>query len=235
MQLSIVSPVYNKAPYIGEMIKSILGQKHEIDWELILVDDGSTDSSAQVCRYYASQDHRISYYYKKHSGIADTRNYGNQKAKYDLISVCDADDIWLDNRFKVIDDYFSKNDVDMFYTAIYQGTTLGNPFELWKAQPITKEKLQQGEQGFVHGTSVYKRDKILKTPYRKEQVINDDFALAIDWLKARYKMGYSNEPTVIYRVLPSSISKKYFKKIRIQCKKLGKELYEYKKSVSLHQ
>lgn len=222
LSLSIVIPVFNKAPYIADLVRSIQNQK-SMEWEIIFVDDGSTDSSETICRYYAQNDPRIRYYKKDHSGIAKTRNYGNQRAKYDLISVADADDIWLPNRLEIIAKHFKKHpDTELFYTGIYEGSNAGTPVNYWEPKKVTAEELKKGNQGFVHGTSVYQKKVILETPYRPEMFYNDDFTLAIDFLKKGYKMRFDKEATVIYRVLPTSISRMYFKKIRRQSLKIAK-------------
>lgn len=72
-ELSIIVPVYNTAQYLPQCIESILKQSFK-NWELILIDDGSTDGSAEVCDKWAQKDTRIKVIHKVNSGQADCRN-----------------------------------------------------------------------------------------------------------------------------------------------------------------
>jgi len=89
--ISIIVPVYNSELWIEKCIKSILNQTFK-DFELILVDDGSKDSSLKVIQFYASIDKRVVFFHKENTGVSDTRNYGVLKAKGKWITFVDSDD-----------------------------------------------------------------------------------------------------------------------------------------------
>ena len=88
-KVSIIMPVYNKEKYVEKAIKSVLNQT-EKDWELIVIDDGSTDSSADICDSFS--DPRIKVYHVNNAGVSSARNRGISKAKGDYITFCDGDD-----------------------------------------------------------------------------------------------------------------------------------------------
>lgn len=90
-EFSVIVPVYNVEKYIGRCIKSILEQKFA-DFELILVDDGSTDTSGQICDQYALQDKRIYVLHQENGGVSSARNAGLQRAQGEFISFLDSDD-----------------------------------------------------------------------------------------------------------------------------------------------
>lgn len=90
--VSIIIPIYNSELYLNETINSILNQTYEV-FELLLINDGSTDKSEQICLEFQKQDNRISYYYKDNSGVSATRNYGISLAKGEYICFVDADDL----------------------------------------------------------------------------------------------------------------------------------------------
>ncbi len=92
--ISIVVPVYNVQHYLAETINSVLQQTYS-NWELILVDDGSTDQSAKIGQEFALKDDRISYYYKPNGGQASARNVGIKKSNGEWVSFLDADDLIL--------------------------------------------------------------------------------------------------------------------------------------------
>lgn len=89
-KLSIILPVYNTSAYLKKCIESILIQKSE-DVEIIAINDGSKDNSKEILEQYVKQK-KITYYEKENAGIADTRNYGIQKAKGKYILFIDSDD-----------------------------------------------------------------------------------------------------------------------------------------------
>ena len=98
MLFSIILPVYNVEKYLSECVDSILKQTYT-DYELILVDDGSTDSSPQICDSYAEKDNRIKVIHKKNGGLSDARNAGTAVAVGEYIIYIDSDDFILDDRF----------------------------------------------------------------------------------------------------------------------------------------
>lgn len=102
MKLSIIVPVYNVAEYLHRCFNSILDQNFT-DFELIIVEDGSIDSSLSICREFQSKDNRIIIYTQCHAGVSIARNRGLNYAKGEYVIFIDADD-WLD--------------IDMFSTLI---------------------------------------------------------------------------------------------------------------------
>ena len=89
--ISIIIPVYNAEKYLNQCIDSIITQTYS-DWELILVDDGSTDSSGIICDEYAKNDNRIKVVHKHNGGASSARNKGLDIAEGGYIAFIDADD-----------------------------------------------------------------------------------------------------------------------------------------------
>lgn len=94
--LSIIMPVYNSEQYVESAIKSVINQTYN-DWELIIVNDGSTDKSLSICQYYTKRDNRISCYSKLNGGQASARNLALDKVKGKFITFIDSDDELLDS------------------------------------------------------------------------------------------------------------------------------------------
>lgn len=99
-KVSVIVPVYNVEKYLRRCIDSILAQTYT-DFELLLVDDGSTDASGRICDEYAQKDSRIRVYHKKNGGVSSARNVGLDHIKGEWVTFCDADDWvfpeWLSN------------------------------------------------------------------------------------------------------------------------------------------
>lgn len=107
MLVSIILPVYNAEKCLSRSIDSVLAQSFE-DYELLLINDGSTDGSEEICRQYAGRDARVKYLPKANGGASDTRNYGLRCASSPYIAFIDADDYadadWLQNMVDAMGD-----------------------------------------------------------------------------------------------------------------------------------
>lgn len=91
--ISIIIPVYNVERYLDRCVSSVTGQDYR-NLEIILIDDGATDSSSWLCESWAGKDSRIKVIHKKHGGLSDARNAGLRVAGGDLIGFVDSDD-WI--------------------------------------------------------------------------------------------------------------------------------------------
>lgn len=99
--LSIISPVYNVSEYLPATLDSILTQDFA-DFELILVDDGSSDGSGEICDEYAEKDNRIVVIHKENGGVSSARNVGVAAARGDFIGFVDSDDLIEPNMYKLM-------------------------------------------------------------------------------------------------------------------------------------
>lgn len=90
-KISIIVPVYNVEKYLAKCIDSIIAQEYD-DWELLLVNDGSSDSSKAICEKYCIKDNRISLYSQENAGPSVARNLGIKKSKGEYITFIDSDD-----------------------------------------------------------------------------------------------------------------------------------------------
>ena len=90
-QVSIIVPVYNVEPYLRQCLDSVLGQTFK-NFEVLLVNDGSSDSSGDICREYVEKDSRFHYFEKENGGLSDARNYGIERAQGEYLTFIDSDD-----------------------------------------------------------------------------------------------------------------------------------------------
>lgn len=89
--ISVIVPVYNVEKYLRKCIDSILCQTYK-NFEIILIDDGSSDNSGKICDEYLNRDERISVFHKKNQGLSEARNTGIKKAKGKYLTFVDSDD-----------------------------------------------------------------------------------------------------------------------------------------------
>lgn len=118
MLLSIVVPVFNTEKFLPNCLDSIKNQQFS-DFEVILVDDGSTDKSSTICDKYAEIDDRFTVYHRKNNGVSAARNYGISCAKGDYITFVDSDDYIFPFYFKEIRKIISESSPDVVVTSGY--------------------------------------------------------------------------------------------------------------------
>ena len=139
--VSIIIPVYNTQKYIVFALQSVLRQTYS-NWELILIDDGSTDGSSVICDEYEAVDERIHVFHKLNSGVSETRNRGLEVATGKYVLFLDADDYWTDNTF--LENFVTlaeENNLDLVrgeYTAVDT-----NGRELYRSKIDTKKQVSQ--------------------------------------------------------------------------------------------
>lgn len=115
-KISVIVPVYNAEKYLHRCIDSILAQTFT-DFELLLINDGSTDSSGGICDEYAVKDSRIRVFHKKNGGVSSARNLGLDKCIGEFVSFVDSDD-WVENTY--LADFFpieSEDFISNYYVA----------------------------------------------------------------------------------------------------------------------
>lgn len=111
---SIIMPVYNHAEYLPEAVESVLRQSFG-DWELIIVDDGSTDESLAIARKFAERDGRIKVFSQPNAGPARARNTALQYARGEWLAFIDSDDIYLPNAIENFVQNIRYNPAELFF------------------------------------------------------------------------------------------------------------------------
>lgn len=126
--ISIIVPVYNVAPYLDKCIQSIINQTFT-DFEVLLIDDGSTDGSGEICSSFAKRDKRIVVYHTPNKGVSSARNIGLNKAKGEFIAFIDSDDYIGENYLKNLYEAMITNGADLVVGGeIKFSNNIFNPF-----------------------------------------------------------------------------------------------------------
>lgn len=110
--ISIIVPIYNGEQYLPYCLESILKQKYH-NFEVILVNDGSIDSSEAICRQYVNRDDRFRYVQKEHGGASSARNYGLELVKGEYVTFIDADDWVEENYLELLHQSLKENNADI--------------------------------------------------------------------------------------------------------------------------
>ena len=200
-KVSIVMPTYNRANYLKEAIDSILTQTIQ-DWELIIIDGGSTDNTRELVESY--REERIRYYNFGNNGISYSRNIGNLLSKGEIIAVADSDDINLPNRLEASCKEMKKSKADIIYSSMFHFDDTGKK-ELIPSHPFSYERLKEGN--FIyHPTIAYLRDVAMACPYNEDLEMVEDYHLYLQAAEKGYKFQKVEEPLVMHRLHEEQIS-----------------------------
>jgi glycosyltransferase involved in cell wall biosynthesis len=168
---SIITPCYNRAAQISEAIQSVLRQRYT-DWELLVIDDGSTDNSAEVIKNF--DDPRVRYLYQENSERSAARNYGILNAKGMYICFLDSDDIYYDNHLSELSSAIEKNKYPQAFfhtqTVILESGGKESRKEILK--PIAGESLPQRYMRKFIGTNCVCIHSAILEKYHFDEELN---------------------------------------------------------------
>lgn len=223
MKFSILVPVYNVEKYLEQCVESLLDQTYTGEYEIILVDDGSTDSSGAICDKYAqAHPEKVRVVHKKNGGHTSARLEAIKNATGEYSLFCDSDDFVENNLLETVDKALNNNpDADMvIYSFRY--------YENGKKLP-RKFVLSESEKTFVHNKKeLYEAliftpyinslwTKAIRTDYLKNDTtdygilrnkdIAEDAYTVSHFLTVCKKIVSINEPLYNYRIIQSSISR----------------------------
>ena len=204
--VSVITPTYNSEVFISETIESVRSQTYT-NWELILVDDASSDTTVEILKKYATLDQRITFFLlEKNSGAAIARNMAIEKASGSFIAFLDADDLWKPEKLSTQISFMLKKDIAVSFSSYELMDEKGNSLgKMIKALPTVNYAKMLKSNYVGNLTGIYnadKLDKVYMPNIRKRQ----DWAL---WLKLIKKVGHAHsiaEPLAKYRVRENSIS-----------------------------
>lgn len=210
--VSVVIPVYNVEPYLHECVTSVVEQTYT-NIEIILVDDGSTDSSGTLCDEFALSDSRICVFHKKNGGLSDARNYGIRRSHGSLISFIDSDD------------YVSPDYIMHLYQALVRGKTdiattsicifrEGEPpkehkrdtaeFHVYDACEALEDILYMRHLEPNAFPKIYKKELFDTIQYPVGKLY-EDIATTTKLIDKAGKIAYLDEKDYYYRIRPNSI------------------------------
>lgn len=163
-KISVIVPVYNAENTLRQCVDSILNQEYK-DFELLLVDDGSKDSSPAICDEYAAKDRRVQIFHKINGGVSSARNHGLDYAQGEWITFIDADDYITNGYFDGI--------------AAHQEDVIIKGYKKFNSQGITSKRLTTELGHFSSITDFidhYLTDSLLRGPvfkFYKKSVVGD--------------------------------------------------------------
>ena len=193
-KISIITPVYNAERYLSKCIDSIISQSYK-DWELLLIDDGSSDHSGEICDRYSELDNRIKTFHKINGGVSSARQLGTDNATGEYIIHVDSDD-WVER--DMLKDLYEKavtDNADMVICDYY--IDYANKSTKVKQMPSAMDHRTVLKESFLnlHGSCC---NKLIKSTFYKENGIRfpenmhlcEDLYVIVSILKRNLKITY---------------------------------------------
>lgn len=201
-------PALNAEKTIAGAINSILTQTYE-NWELIIVDDGSTDKTKEVVERF--QDERIRYFQRPHAGIPASRNFGSSKARGDYIVIQDSDDYSLPRRLEIIKRYIDAHNPDVIIAGMYINAW-NNQYQCLERRYVPpKIGVENCLSNRINGVATYKKELWLKRPMREETKYSYDWMMHLDWTLSGAKYAALDEGLYEYVRYAGSASDRFEK------------------------
>lgn len=189
MKYSVIIPVYNAAATIGRCLESLLSQPHE-EAEILLINDGSTDESGEICRNYARTHKCIRYLEKENSGVSSARNLGLEHAAGEYILFVDSDDYVTEDYFAVISRSLDRWDPDMLMFGLQ---CFGTRDDVWRTGNFISENpleiakyVRSAVRAYLYSnlmTRTFRRDIIEKSGVRFDEglLVGEDYAFVFTY------------------------------------------------------
>ena len=205
---SIIMPAYNGEKYIAQAIESVLNQNYT-NWELIIINDCSTDNTEQIIKSYQQKDaanKRIKLInLTQNRGVANARNIGIQNAKGKYIAFLDADDIWQKEKLQKQVQVLSNSKADITYTAYLMIDENGKTIKERSIKESLQIKDLLKENSIIFSSVVCKKASIVNKHFKSEWY-HEDYVFLLDLAKEGKNFKGINESLMQYRVHKSGRS-----------------------------
>lgn len=184
--VSVIMPAYNCAAYIGQAVQSV--QKQQVDWELIIIDDASTDATAETMQQYL-EDERIQYYRnERNMGVSYSRNLGVSKAAGKYVAFLDADDWWEEDKLEKQIALMEEKDAVLCYTGRELCAENGNSIGKKIRVPLKVDYKKLLYTNCIPCSSVIMKTEVSRVFPMEHDELHEDY---LTWLRIIQKYGYA--------------------------------------------
>ena len=205
-KISVIVPVYNVEAYLERCVESILQQTYA-HFELILINDGSTDSSGQICDHLASQYENIKVYHIENAGVSNARNMGIQLATGSWVTFIDSDDFVTQDYLATLASAAEGLNVGFAIAPLHHiknGIVTDLPShsektELWSTEETMKELLMTTRTSFFPVAKLFKRDLLADEKFNTNYHLAEDALFLTELLlKTRCSCVFIDKPVYYY-------------------------------------
>ena len=209
--VSIIMPSWNTAKFIGETIQSVIDQTYT-NWELLIVDDCSTDNTDEVVASF--KDVRIRYFHnEKNLGAALTRNRALREAKGEWIAFLDSDDLWMPEKLENQINFMKKNGYTLSYTEYEKIDEASKSLNVYVSGPEKVNKRKIYNYDYIGQLTMMYSAKVFGLIQIKDIKKNNDYAIRLQLYKKSGTCAYLlKENLAKYRIRKVSISHDKFRR-----------------------
>lgn len=214
--ISVVVPIYNVEKYLRLCLDSLLVQTYT-NFEVLMINDGSLDDSANICKEYLTKDRRFQYFEKENGGSSDTRNYGVEHSKGEYITFVDSDD-WLKETFLAdLYEAITRTGADIALStyvkyddsqSVYNIPIIGEYYErIWMSDEFIRElpKLEMEDNSYSNPwAKLFKRELFRTIRFPKGKLIEDTRTNIKLFLESS-RLVYINKCLYFYRIRGGSV------------------------------
>lgn len=213
--ISVIIPIFNKKPYLQDAINSVLNQTMEWEkYEIILINDGSTDGCGEICDKYTEKYKNIKTIHQNNKGVSAARNTGLRHAKGNYIIFLDADDMLAEECLEKSQRLIEKNGIDFlqFGMGKYLGTNMESnlniPMKILSGTAALKEFYNRKNIMLVAWGCLYKKEIIKEIKFNESLHLGEDTLFKYEVLKKSEKVGIINNKWYLNRAVEGSLSRK---------------------------
>lgn len=209
--VSVIMPSWNTGKYIAESIQSVIDQTYK-NWELIIVDDCSTDNTDKVVAGF--KDDRIKYFHNdRNSGAALTRNKAIREAHGEWIAFLDSDDLWMPEKLERQLDFMNENGYKLSFTEYEKIDEESQPLNIYVSGPSKVNKRKMYNYDYIGQLTMIYSAKEFGVIQIKDIKKNNDYAIRLQLYKTPGTCAYLlKEDLAKYRVRKVSISHDKFRR-----------------------
>ena len=220
--ISIIMAAYNTEKTIEQAINSVLSQTYT-NFELLVVNDCSTDRTAELVKSIAAKDSRVRLISNvKNSGVSYTRKHGLEEAKGSWIAILDSDDAWAPKKLEKQIDLQRRINADLLFTGSAFMDSDGQPIDWYLHAPSEVTYRHLLKQNVLSNSSSLVRKELYEKYYAVGDGMHEDFAVWLGILKEGKKAYGVDEPLLTYRIAKSSKSGN-----KIKAAKMNWNTYRY--------
>lgn len=204
--VTVITPAYNAERFIKETMDSVLAQSIS-DWEMIVLDDGSTDATREIVAAYMRTDPRIRLVVnEKNMGVARTRNRGIEMARGQYVAFLDSDDVWLPEKLEFQLAKMADADAQIGYCSYAIVDEASNPVRADYLVPPQAQFEDLLRENYIQCSAMLIRADVLKTIRFNPDYYHEDYVLGLDMLQAGYRAVGCSEILLWWRYLANSRS-----------------------------
>lgn len=210
--ITVIIPVYNSEPYLRRCLNSVISQSFNDSFEVILVDDGSTDGSGRICDDYALLYHSFRVFHTVNQGASRARRFGLEQAQGDYVSFVDSDDFVSPDYLSMLYGLEKRYNVGISACRV---KSVRSKEDLFVEDPCANPVILEGDDLFhrffkyefwgLYG-KIYRKELLIEAPF-PSATISEDYYVITHVLNKVGKLSYTADPLYFYEKHPGSLSR----------------------------